>query len=150
MPPVGGFLSTVSTLPWTSPASSRGGSRFSTTRWASLTQVLEIGCRTLSEGQPATSRDFHRYVPWLTREGRGCGGSPFCPLGVSFQAGAVVTLYRRRIRSATSVRGKRPLGSALMGEVTVFIGSARWWLSSISIPWTCRRSPFRLLPSFFP
>jgi len=53
-------------------------------RRASLTLVLEIGCRTLSEGQPATSRDFHRYVPWLIREGRGRDGSPFCPLGASF------------------------------------------------------------------
>jgi len=73
--------------------SSRGGPRFSTTHWASLTLVLEIGCRTLSVGQPATSRGFRGCVPWLTREGRGRGGSPFCPLGVSFQAGAVATLY---------------------------------------------------------
>jgi len=59
MPPVWGFLSTVSTLPWTSPASSRGGPRFSATHRASLALVLEIGCRTPSMGQPVTSRDFH-------------------------------------------------------------------------------------------
>ena len=86
--------------------SSRGGPRFSTTRRASLTLVLEIDYRTLSAGQPATSRDFHRYVPWLTREGKGRGGSPFYPLGASFQAGAVATLYRRIIHSAPSMRRK--------------------------------------------
>jgi len=150
MPLVGGFLSTVSTLPWTSPVSSRGGPRFSTTRWASLTLVLEIGCRTLSAGQPATSRGFRGYAPWLIREGRGRGSSPFCLLGVSFQAGAIATLYRRRIRSVLSVRGRLPLGGAFLGGVTVFIGSVHWWLPSINIPWPCCHSPFRLLPPFLP
>ena len=93
---------TISTLPWTSPASSRGRPRFSSTRRASLTLVLEIGCRTLSAGQPTTSRGFRGHVPWLTKEGRGRGGSPFCPLGAYFQVGAVAILYRRRIRSVSS------------------------------------------------
>jgi len=150
MPPVGGFLSTVSTLPWTSPASSRGGPRFSSTRRASLTLVLEIGCRTLSASQPATSRGFQGHVPWLTMEGRCRGGSPFCPLGASYQARAVATLYRRRIHSVSSVRGKRPLGGAFMGGVTVFIGSVRWWLPSINISWPGCRSPFRFLPPLLP
>ena len=87
----------------------------STTRWASLTLVLENGCRTLSAGQPATSRGLRGYVPWLTREGKGHGGSPFCPLGTSFQAGAVATLYRRRIRSARPVRRKKTVRWRIYG-----------------------------------
>ena len=90
--------------------------RLSTTRRASLTLVLEIGCRTLSAGQPATSRDSRRCVHWLTKEGRGRGGSPFCPLGASFQAGAVATLYRRRIRSVPSVRGKKAVRRRIHGR----------------------------------
>ena len=45
---------------------------FSNIRWASLTLVLEIDCRTRSAGQSATSQDFCRvrYVPCLTDEGR--------------------------------------------------------------------------------
>jgi len=124
----GGFLLTVSTLPWTSPANSRGGPRFSTTHWASLTLVLEIGCRTLSAGQPATSRGFRGCVPWLTREGRGRGGLPFCLLGASFQAGAAATLYRRRIRSALSMRRKKTIrrriygGSYLIYRICLLVG----------------------------
>ena len=148
--PSGRFLSTVSTRPWTSPASSRGGPRILTTRWASLALVLEIGCRTLSAGQPVTSRGFRGYVPWLTREGRGRGGSPFCPLGASFQAGAVATLNQRRIHSVSFVRRKRPFGGTFIGGVTIFIGSVRWRLPSINIPWPCHRSPFCLLPPFLP
>jgi len=88
---------------------------FSTARWASLTLVLEIGCRTLSAGQPATSRGFHGCVPWLTREGRGRGGLPFCLLGAPFQAGAVATRYRCRIRSVPSVRRKKTVRRLIYG-----------------------------------
>jgi len=115
MPPFGGFLSTVSTLPWTSPASSGGRPRFSTTHRASLTLVLEIGCRTHSAGQPATSRDFRGYVPWLIGEGKDHGGSPFCPLGAPFQVGAVATLYRR-IRSVPSMREIRTVRRRIYGR----------------------------------
>ena len=114
--PSGGFLSIVSTLPWTSPASCRGGPRFSTTRRASLTLVLEIGCRTHSAGQRVTSRDFRGYIPWLTGEGKGRAGSTFCPLGASFQAGAVAALYRRGIRSVPSVREIRTVRRRIYGR----------------------------------
>ena len=150
MPPVGGIpldcLDPISDIP--SEFSRRP--RFSSTRRASLTLVLEIGCRTLSVGQPMTSRGFHGHVPWLTREGRGRGSSPFCPLGASFQAGAIATLYRCRIRSVSSVRGKGSLGGAFMGGVTSFIGSVSWWSSSINMPQPSCRSFFRLLPPFLP
>jgi len=74
----------------------------------------------------------------------------FTFLPVGHEAGAVAILYRRRIRSVSSTRGRRPLGGAFMGGVTVFIRSVRWWLPSINILWPCRRSPFRLLPPFLP
>jgi len=124
--PSGGSLYTVSSLPWTSPASLRGGPRSSTARWGSLTPVLEIGCRTLSVGQPATSRGFREYAPWLTMEGSGRCGSPFCPLGAPFQVDDVTTLRRRGIQSASPVRGERLLDGAFMGGVTSFLGSVRW------------------------
>jgi len=147
MPPIGGFLSTVSTLPRTSPASSRGGPRLSTTRWASLTLVLEIGCRTLSAGQPATSQGFCGCIPWLTREGRGRGGLPFCPLGASFQEGAVAALCWRRIRSAPSVRRKKTVRRRIYGGLTSFIGSVRWWVVAYKYP--AALLAFSLPPSAF-
>ena len=44
-----------------------------------------------------------------------CDGSPFSPLGASFQAGAVATLYRRRIRSIPSVRRKKTVRRCIYG-----------------------------------
>ena len=45
---------------------------FSTSRWASLTLVLEDDRRTRSAGQSAIPQDFYHdtYVPYLTGEGR--------------------------------------------------------------------------------
>ena len=57
-------------------------------RRASLTLVLEIGYRTLSAGQPATSRDFHGYVPWLIGEGKGPRWFTFLPVGRIFSGGS--------------------------------------------------------------
>ena len=49
--------------------------------------MLEIGCRTLSVGQPSTSRGFHGYIPWLTREGKSRGRFAFLPVGRAFLGG---------------------------------------------------------------
>ena len=54
----------------------------------------------------------------------------FCPLGVPFQVGDVTTLRRCGIRSAPPVRGKRLLGGAFMGGVTLFLGSVRWRIAA--------------------
>jgi len=67
-------------------------------------------------------------------EGTGRGGSPFCPLGAPFQAGAVVALYRRGIRSVPSVREVRTVRLSFMGGVTVLIGSVRWWAAVYKCP----------------
>jgi len=142
-----GSLSTISTLPWTSPVSLRGGPRSSTARWGSLTPVLEIGCRTLSVGQPATSRGFREYAPWLTREGSGHDSLPFCPLGAPLQVCDVTTLRRRGIQSAPPVRGKRLFDGAFMGGVTSFLRSVRW--RTATYQYAVAPPPFFLLPSAF-
>jgi len=101
-------------------------------------------------GQPTTSRGFCVCVPWLTREGRGRGDSPFCPLGASFQARDVAALYRRRIRSAPSVRRKKgPLGGAFMGGLPLLSDLSVGGPRPINIPLHRRRYPFRL-PPFLP
>jgi len=104
-----------------------------TTRWGSLTLVLEIGCRTLSAGQPATSRGFQGYAPWLTREGGGRGGSPFCPLGAPFQVGAVTMLAQNSERPICEEE-KRTVRRRIYGGVTSFIGSVCWWTAAYKYP----------------
>ena len=56
-----------------------------------------------------------RVRPWLTREGSGRGGSPFCPLGAPFQVGDVTTLCRHGIRSVPSVRRERTVRRRIYG-----------------------------------
>jgi len=136
MPPVGGIpldcFDPTSDIP----------SEFS--RWASIVDhslgIPDSGARDrLSNpfgGQPATSQGFCGCVPWLTWEGRGRGCSPFCPLGVSFQAGAVAALCWRRIRSAPSVRRKKTVRRRIYGGVTSFVGSVRWWVVAYKYPTT--------------
>ena len=120
---------------------------FLTARWASLTPVLEIGCRTLSAGQPATSRGFHGRVPWLTREGRGRGGLPFCPLGAPFQAGVIATWYRRRIRSVLSVRRKKTVRWRIYGGLYLI-----YWICPLVVvayKYPMALPPFSLPPFAF-
>jgi len=147
MPPVGGIpLDCLNPTLDIASEPSRRASIFDRSL-GSLTPVLEIGCQTLSVGQPATSRGFRGYAPWPTREGSGRGGSPFHSLGTPFQVGDVTTLCRRGIRSAPPVRGKRLLGGAFMGEVTSFLGSVRWWAAAYK--YAVVAPPLFLLPSAF-
>ena len=147
MPPVGGIpLDCLDPTLDIASESSRQASIFDRSL-GSLTPVVEIGCRTLSVGQPATSRGFRENAPWLTREGSGRGGSRFCPLGAPFQVGDVTTLRRRGIQSAPPVRGKRLLDGAFMGGVTLFLRSVRW--RTAAYKYAAASPSFFLLPSAF-
>ena len=94
--------------------------------------IPDSGARDrLSNPSSESACDLSRLswcVPCLTREGRSRGGSPFCPLGGSFKAGAVAALCRRGIRSVPSVRRKRTVrrriygGSYLIYQICPLVG----------------------------
>ena len=120
---------------------------FSTSRWASLTLVLEDDRQTRSAGQSAIPQDFYRdtYIPYLSGEGRA--------MTVHFPARSVCLSRREPLRHCAVVEfvapcqseQSGPLGGAFTREVTVFAESARWRLVVYKYHWVSQ--PLLLPPS---